>query len=292
MANTKPKILILGATGQVGGAVIPRLVGNPAVQVVVATRSPEKWHTPGTTAVALDLDRMETLAPALEGVERVFLVTGYTVDMLRQSKVFLDAAKRAGVKYVVHLGACGGDDTRVDHYAWHQFIERYIEWRGFSFTHLRPEFFMQNLLGYGGESFVKSGVIRHFIGDARVSWVDCEDVAAVAAACLLDPAKHAGKTHRLGYDAKSFHEVAEIFTRVLGQPFSYEARPPREFLDKVLAAGSELAYMRCVYNSYASLTAGEDLGADVVFGNFPAITGRQPRTLADFAKTHAAKFKY
>jgi NAD(P)H dehydrogenase (quinone) len=121
---SKPKVLILGATGQVGGAVVPHLSANPDVEVVIATRFPEKWKTPGTTGVRLDLDRPDTLAPALEGVERAFLVTGYTVDMLRQSKDFLNAAKRAGVKHIVHLGACGDDDTRVDHYAWHQFIER------------------------------------------------------------------------------------------------------------------------------------------------------------------------
>src|SRR4029077_5808730 len=120
MGTTKAKILILGATGQVGGAVVPNLAHNPDVQVVVGARAPEKWHTPGTTAVRLDLDRPETLAPALEGVERAFLVTGYTVDMLRQSKDFLNVAKRAGVKHVVHLGACGDNDTRVAHYAWHQ----------------------------------------------------------------------------------------------------------------------------------------------------------------------------
>ena len=125
MASTKPKVLILGATGQVGGAVVPHLVADAGVDVVVATRSPARWKTPGTTAVRLDLDEPETLAPALDGVERAFLVTGYTVDMLRQSKDFLNAARRAGVKHVVHLGACGDDDTRVDHYAWHQFIELY-----------------------------------------------------------------------------------------------------------------------------------------------------------------------
>jgi NAD(P)H dehydrogenase (quinone) len=292
MATIKAKILILGATGQVGGAVVPYVADNPDIQVVVGTRAPEKWRTPGIAAVRLDLDRVETLAPALEGVERAFLVTGYTVDMLRQSKDFLNAAKRAGVKHVVHLGACGDDDTRVGHYAWHQFIERYIQWCGFSFTHLRPEIFMQNLLGYGGQSFVKDGVIRHFVGNARLSWVDCEDVAAVAAACLLDPAKHAGQTYRLGYEARTFHDVAEIFSRVLGQPFQYEARPPEEFLQKVLAAGSEPAYMRCVYNSYVWLTAGVDIGADEVFDNFPAITGRQPWKLADFARKHADKFRY
>jgi hypothetical protein len=50
----------------------------------------------------------------------------------------------------------------------HQFIERYIEWSGFSLTHLRPEIFMQNLLGYGGESYVKKGGIRHYVGDPTI----------------------------------------------------------------------------------------------------------------------------
>ena len=93
--------------------------------------------------VYLDLDQVDTMAPALEGIDRLFMVTGYTIDMLRQSKDLLNAAKRAGVKHVVHLGACGNDDTRIAHHAWHQFVERYIEWSGFSFTHLRPEIFIK-----------------------------------------------------------------------------------------------------------------------------------------------------
>ena len=103
------------------------------------------------------------------------------------------------------------------------------------------------------------------------------------------PASRTGP--RSGSPAKGVG-AAETFSRVLGQPFTYEPRPPEEFLQKVLAAGSEPAYMRCVYNSYVWLTAGKDIGADEIFDNFPAITGRQPRTLADFAKTHAATFQY
>jgi uncharacterized protein YbjT (DUF2867 family) len=292
MTHDKPKILIMGATGQVGGAVIPNLATNPSVQMVAAARSSDKASRLGVPAVPLDLDKPETIAPALDGVERVFMVTGYTIDMLRQSKDFLNIAKKAGVKYIVHLGACGDNDTRVAHYAWHQFIERYIEWCGFSFTHLRPEIFMQNLLGYGGESNVKKGVIRHYVGDARLSWVDCEDVAAVAASCLLDPENHQGQTYRLGYEARTYYDIAEIFTQVIGQPFSYEPRPPVEFYRNVLAAGAESSYMKCVFDSFTDFTAGKTPGADEVFDNFPAITGKKPRTLEDFAKTHADKFKY
>src|SRR3984957_3492673 len=201
--KTKARVLVMGATGQVGGALVPLLAANQGMEVVAAARTPARAKHLGVEVVEFDLDKIETFAPALDGIDRIFMATGYTVDMLRQSKDLVNAAKRAGVKHIVHLGACGDDDTRVAHYGWHQFIERYIEWSGIRFTHLRPEIFMQNLLGYGGESYVKSGVIKHYVGAARLSWVDCEDVAAVAAACLLDPATHAGRTHRLGYEAKT-----------------------------------------------------------------------------------------
>jgi NAD(P)H dehydrogenase (quinone) len=290
--SRKPRVLVMGATGQVGRAVLSCLTGDASVEVIASARSPKKAGDLGVPVVYLDLDRIETFAAALDGVDRVFMATGYTVDMLRQSKDLVNCARRAGVRQIVHLGACGDDDTRIAHYGWHQFIERYIESSGIGFTHLRPEIFMQNLLGYGGERYVKNGVIRHYVGNARLSWVDCDDVAAVAAACLLEPARHASMTYRLGYEAKTYYEVAQTFSDVLGQPFRYEPQPPSDFLRNVLAAGAEPAYMKCVFDSYSDFTAGKDIVADETFDNFPAITGRQPGTFAEFALRHAERFRY
>lgn len=288
----KPRILVLGATGQVGGALVDLLEKDESLDVIAAARNPDKAKHLGVSSVYLDLDKIETFAPALENIDRVFMATGYTIDMLRQSKDLVNTAERAGVQQIVHLGACGDDDTRVAHYGWHQFIERYIEWSGLAFTHLRPEIFMQNLLGYGGESYVQQGVIKHYVGAARLSWVDCDDVAAVAAVCLAHPDQHAGNTYRMGYEAKTYYELAEVFTEVLGQPFSYEPQPPSEFLRNVLAAGAEPAYMKCVFDSYTDLTNGKDIGADATFDNFAELTGRSPRSLADFARSYADRFRY
>ena len=89
----KPKILITGATDQVGKGVIPYLTADPSVEVIAAVRSPKMAAHLGIFVVYLDLDQVDTMAPALKGIDRLFVVTGYTIDMLRQSKDLLNAAK-------------------------------------------------------------------------------------------------------------------------------------------------------------------------------------------------------
>jgi NAD(P)H dehydrogenase (quinone) len=89
MPNNKPKILVLGATGQVGKNVISHLITNDKVELIAAARSPEKAKDLGVPVVYLDLDKPESIAPAIKGIERAFLATGYTIDMMRQSKDFL-----------------------------------------------------------------------------------------------------------------------------------------------------------------------------------------------------------
>jgi len=289
------KILITGATGQVGSRTIDRLANETEIEIVAAVRSPQKaasFADRGIATVMLDLDDEATHLPALHGIHTLFLLTGYTVDMLRQSKALLDNARKAGVQHVVHLGACGRDDTTVAHWAWHQFVERYIEWCGFSFTHLRPETFMQNLLSYGGKKTIRNGVVNAYVKAARLSWVDVEDVADMAATALAHPELHGGQTYRLGYDAASFGELAELLTDIVGQPFRYEALAPEIFLEAMRSAGAEMAYMNCVYDHWKRYAAGTIPGADDTFDNFSAITGKQPAKLADFILRHKAEFAY
>ncbi|SHF24826.1 SDR family oxidoreductase [Pedobacter caeni] len=296
MSNTThPKILVTGATGQVGSKTIDFLLLNKEVEIVAAVRSPEKaapFTARGIATVILDFDDEQTHLSALKGIDRILMVTGYTVDMLRQSKALLDNARKAGLKHVVHLGACGRDDTTVAHWAWHQLIERYIEWSGFSYTHLRPEAFMQNVLSYGGKKAIENGVIQAYVKDARLSWVDVDDVAQVAAIALANPELHGGKTYRLGYDAVTFEELAALMTAVIGKPFYYEALAPEVFLQSMVDAGAEMTYMNCVYDHWKRYAAGTIPGADDTFDNFPEITGKQPVKWADFIEKHKDVLDY
>lgn len=295
MTSHKPTVLITGATGQIGGDTLRNLQADQSITLVAAVRSHAKakpFAAQGIRTVIMDFDQEHTLAPAMEGIDRALLVTGYTVDMLRQSKAFIDQAKKSGVQHMVHLGACGRDDTTIGHWAWHQFVERYIEWSGFSFTHLRPECFMQNLLSYDGTRAVINGVIEQYTGDARFSWVDGEDVARVAAQALLHPDRHAGQTYRLGYDVQSYGDIAAIMSRVLGQPFRYDAQSPDVFVENMRAAGAEMAYMNCVHDNFTRMAARQIPGVEETFDNFSQITGRQPVSWEDFVEKHRKVFAY
>jgi len=290
-----PRILITGATGQIGGKTITHLLKNKEIQIVAAVRSAEKakaFNEKGIETVIFDFDIESTHATALEGIDRVLIVTGYTVDMLRQSKSFIDNAKKANVKHIVHLGACGRDDTTVAHWAWHQLVERYIEWSGFSFTHLRPETYMQNLLSYGGTNVINNGTITQYVKAARKSWVSVDDVAQVAAISLSEPEIHSGKTYRMGYDAKSYYEIAELLTTIVEKPFQYVPQSPEVFLKAMIASGAEIAYMSCVSDHFKRYADGTIPGADDVFDNFYQITGKQAATWDSFIKEHRSNFDY
>jgi len=292
MASSKPKILVLGATGKVGNQTARLLAQTDDVKVVAGVRSPEKAAQLRDRNIEirhLDLDRHDTLTSALEGIDRALLLTGYSVDMLKQSKAFIDVAKQAGVQHIVHIGASGAPTNEVAHWGWHQFIERYIEALGFSFTHLRPEAFMQNLISFG---WLNRGVITNYIDNARWSWLDCNDLALVAAEALLKCDRHAGKIYPLGYDATTMQDIAEILTDALGKPFRLEAKSPEEFLEAMLKSGGDPAYMHCIYTQLKLNAANKIPCADATFDNFEEITGRKPMTWRDFAQKHRAEFNY
>ena len=119
-----------------------------------------------------------------------------------------------------------------------------------------------------------------------------EDVARVAAQTLLHPLKHAGKTYRLGYDVQSYGDIAAIMTRLLGQPFRYDAKSPDVFLENMRAAGAEMAYMTCVHDNFTRMAARQIPGVEETFDNFPGITGREPVTWEDFVQKHRSAFAY
>src|SRR5882672_2818311 len=218
--NTSSNLLVLGVTGQVGKLVAKNLRRKYA-RLSVGTRRKanlEELADQFGASRFIDLDDPRTFDEALQNVTGIFLVTGYTVDMLVQSKTLIDAAKRNGVNHIVHLGAFTAEhDSYTTVFAWHQMIEAYLHVSGIAWTNLHPNIFMQNLLSINP---VKGGLYNSFTSKA-LGFTALEDVAEAAALILLEgPEKHGGKDYWFSADALTPLEVAENLTASTGHRFT------------------------------------------------------------------------
>src|SRR6266404_5913246 len=193
--NSSSNLLVLGATGQVGKLVAKHL-GRSEANFLVGTRRKanlEELADQFGASRFIDLDDPRTFDQALKGITGVFLITGYTVDMLVQSKSLIDAAKRSGVNHIVHLGAFTTDhDSYATVFAWHQMIEAYLRNSGVAWTNLHPNMFMQNLLTY---TSIRGRQYRPYTSKA-LGFTALEDIAEAAAVILMEgPEKHSGKDY-------------------------------------------------------------------------------------------------
>jgi len=289
-----PSILVTGATGTVGGALMQALsdsAGQGRITLTGAARSDKsakKLRGQGFVPVEFDFDRPETLRPALRGVTAVFLATGYSVDMLVQSKRLLDATRAEGVAHVVHLGAHAPSDTPHAHFAWHQLIERAIEGMGFGWTHLHPNFFMDTVW----QAFRhRPDRLVHFVGDSHVSWIAAEDIAAVAACALMDPQRHAGQAYGLASERLSFSDLAKVLGTVTGRSVRYAPRPASDLLPILLKQGMEPTYASGLAEGVESIEAGTQTGCADIFDTVREVTGRAPISWSEFARNRLSDIK-
>jgi len=131
--NSSSNLLVLGATAQVGKLVAKHLKRSEANSSAGSRRKENLKELADQFGASrsIDLDDPRTFDQALKDVAGIFLITGYTLDMLVQSKSLIDAARRNGVKHIVHLGAFTTDrDAYATVFAWHQMIEIYIQASG------------------------------------------------------------------------------------------------------------------------------------------------------------------
>jgi NAD(P)H dehydrogenase (quinone) len=240
MPSEQPTILVIGATGQTGRLIVAdfdRDPGNVRLRLAARKRADiEQMQAAGKDAVHFDLDDPQTFVTALAGVDRLFLLTGYTVAMLAQSKTLVDAARKAGVRHIVHQGIFGQWDCTDPHFAWHQMIETYIEASGIAWTHLHPNVFMDNLLTFMAP---RGGKLTVFFGEQRVGWIALKDLAAVAAAVLRQgPEWHGGRNYWLSPEVLTGPQVADILSGVLETKISCEMQSPDVLAKMVAESGA------------------------------------------------------
>jgi uncharacterized protein YbjT (DUF2867 family) len=148
----------------------------------------------GVEAVVADFERPESLPRALDGVDRVFLMSRDDPNQPMMEAALIEVATREGVERIVKLSASGArPDNPVALMRWHAQAERTLEDSGLEHTILRPQLYMQNFLRFG-PSIAAEGRFAAPMGDRRLALVDVRDVARVAAAALIEEA-HAGAAY-------------------------------------------------------------------------------------------------
>ncbi len=284
-------ILITGATGTTGREVVGELRRLGARGVRALVRDPERAgfiREAGFEAVAGDFERAETLDAALVGVERALLLTPPTPDTVRHHRDFIEAAATAGVRRVVKLSAFGADADAPEGFGrWHGQAENLLKTSGLKWTILRPNFFMQNLLGQARQ-INATGSIFQPVGDARASFIDARDIAAVAARALTEEG-HDEKTYTLtGPEALSYQDIAAKLSEASGRSIAYVPVTPEQFRAGALGAGlpewlvSALERLNEIFASGAAAAVTDDVRR---------VARKEPTTFEQFARDHAEAFK-
>lgn len=285
-------VLILGASGRVGSHLVRELDRDQTgIDVRLATSRPEmadKWRAQGRDAVVLDLNRPEGFPEALKGIDRVFLLTGYSSDMLYQSKTLVDAAVDVGVSHIVHLGVFGDRGDRIPHFVWHRLVETYIEASGIAWTHLHPNVIADTVL-VSDPPISDTGSFVVFWKDAPQGWVFSRDIAAVAAAVLREgPAKHGGANYWLSTEVLTGPEVARILSEASGKEIRCLTLGPDDLRSVVsrIPTAPDRAYMESAVVCMERAAAGEMKFQTVVRDDVRTVLGRPGTTMAEWGRAH------
>ncbi|WP_225755322.1 NmrA family NAD(P)-binding protein [Actinotalea sp. Marseille-Q4924] len=215
----EPPVLVLGATGTVGSAVLAELraLGVPAR---AAVRRSGQAVAGAAEAVAFDLTEPATWPGAFAGVRTMFLLRPPAVsDVRRDLLPAVAAAREAGVGHVVLLSLQGADRIPV---VPHAAVEAWLRRSGMTWTFVRPSFFCQNLLTTHLADVRDRRVLPVPAGGGRTAFVDALDVAAVSARALAEPAAHRDRAWTVtGPEALTYEEVAAVLTGELGVEVRY-----------------------------------------------------------------------
>lgn len=282
-------ILITGATGTIGSLLVERLAGaGVPFNVFVRRRDEaERFERCGIRAFVGDFTAPHTLGPALKGVDKLFLLSAAHPRQGEWQGNVVEAAVRSGVKHLVKVSAsCAGADCPAPIKRWHHVTEAHIRRTGVPYTFLRPNGFMQNTTKWARTIRTK-GEFYMPVGDARASQVDARDIAAVAAAVLTsDPSEHDGRIYEItGPRAITYHEVADILSRVCGREVRYVQAGYESTRRSMIESGMEDWLADAVLGTYRFIADGHASHlTDVV----EEVTGKPPRSFEQFAHDYAA----
>lgn len=260
---------VTGATGRIGGRVAHRLAAKGVPQRLLVRDPARAPDLPRATAALAPFADGPAVRSALEGVETVLMVSASEdANRVGVQRTFVDEAAAAGVRHLVYLSFQGASPESTFTFARdHADTEEHIRASGMAWTFLRDGFyadFMPALVG-------ADGAIRGPAGEGRVAVVAQDDIADAAAAVLLAPAVHAGRTYTLtGPEALTFGEIASVIGDATGREVTYVDETLEEAHASRAPHGAPEWEVAGWISTYTAIAAGEH---EQVTRDVEALTG-------------------
>jgi uncharacterized protein YbjT (DUF2867 family) len=283
-------ILITGASGGAGGAVLREVAKTGAPHRAMYRSKGDAAKAPsGTQTVIGDFADKASLTRAFGGVESVYLVCSPIPQLVELESNSIDACVAAGVKRIVLNSALGAADYPKSFPSWHRKVEDKLKSANIAHCILRPNSFMQNIVTYYAPTIRTQGAFYGAYGNARLSYIDVRDVAAVAAKALASGGALDGKTFELdGPEALTCDEVARKISERAGVAARYVDIPVeaqrKAMLDQKMPEWQVTALLD-LQQYYVNGQGG------AVDGTVAEILSRPPATLEQFLTEHAAEFR-
>lgn len=257
-------ILVIGATGQQGGAVARHLLdAGRAIRVLTRDRSKAAHLAErGAEVVEGYMTDRASLKRALRGAAGVYgMTTPFESGMeaeVEQGVTLADAALDAGVRHFVFSSVVSADkETGIPHFETKAEIERHIRKIGLPATVLRPAFFMENFLSPWMWPMIKSRkLVLPMRRDTSLQVIALEDIGVFGAAALEDPDSYIGRTISLAGDQVTMPEAVRVIGKALGREIAFETLPPGKAAEIL---GEDLAIMYRWFNE-----TGTDVDIDAL----------------------------
>lgn len=275
-------ILVIGGKSKIGSALIENLLARgEEVRALVRDMESAAAFPAAVEAVTGELASPDSLAAAMTGADKVFLLSSPHRDVVRWHHNAVDAARVSGVGLVVRSSIIGADQpSPAEFVSAHTECDRYLEESGVDHVILRPNLFLQNVPESTIPSIGADGSFYLNAGKARISMVDTRDVAAVASIALTEVG-HASMHYDLtGPEALSYCDVASMLSAALGRAITYTDVPDDTVRDALLGFGLDPWLVGAPVGLYQDYRrSGTNGYVSVVTDTVERVTGRLSRSL-------------
>jgi uncharacterized protein YbjT (DUF2867 family) len=286
------RILITGATGNIGKAVIHYLFQTKtdykisAAARTIGTAENIFLKNPNLDIRQFDFEDETTFASAFKGINILFLLRPPHISEVKKLfRPLLQSAKENGVQKIVFLSVQGAEKSKVIP---HNKIEGLIKSFGFDYIFVRPSYFMQNLTTTLLPEILKSRTITLPSGKAKFNWIDVENIGEASARLIGSFDKYKNNTFEItGNENKSFPEVTKIITEVTGVEIKFKSLNPIIFYIKKRRAGLPGGYalVMCILHFLPRFQKEPGIS-----NSYKKLTGNEPTTVKEFIDRERGKF--